>query len=131
MLGVIGALLGGSEKFILLRESLVTSVIGLCYLTSLLFPKPLILVFARDFVHGATSYQHISQSKYRHVFRLVTFIWGIVLTTEAAIKATLVFKLPTAAFLLVSPLLTYGSIGLTTGWTAWFFQNFKKNLANK
>jgi len=129
ILGMVAALLGGSEKLILLRESLVTAVVGTSFLVSLLFPKPLILLFARRFVAEDAIYQHISQPQYRRFFRWPTLVWGVALTGEAAVKIYLVFILSTGAFLLVSPVITYGCITLTAAWTFWFFRNLKQKKA--
>jgi hypothetical protein len=126
VLGMAAALLGGNEKFILIRESFVTFIIGMCFLMSLLFPKPLKLLLARSFIGNEDRYRRISQKQHRKPFIFVTLIWGIVLASEAMVKVYFVYLVSTSIFLLVSPLFTHGVIGLTSAWTYGYFQKTKK-----
>ena len=49
IIGIIAVLLGGGEKFLLLRESFITGIMGMVFLISLLLKKPLIYYFAQRF----------------------------------------------------------------------------------
>lgn len=131
ILGILAALIGGNEKLFLIRESIVTSIIGICFLISLLFSKPLILIFAKSFINDEERYRRVSQNKYQHVFRSVTLVWGLVLISEALIKVYLVYHLYTSTFLLVSPIFSYCTVGITAAWTFCIFRTFKKNQVNQ
>lgn len=49
VLSLLAFVLGGNEKLILLRESMVTGLLGLIFIASLFFSKPLIYHFAIRF----------------------------------------------------------------------------------
>ncbi|WP_040740636.1 VC0807 family protein [Paenibacillus ginsengihumi] len=118
VLGVIAALLGGDERFILLRESYVTGIMGILFLLSLLFPRPLIYYFAERFA-GRDPQMDDKWNRlpaYRRTFRLMTIVWGCALLLEAAIKVALMNILSISAFLVVSPIASYAIIGLTIFW---------------
>lgn len=132
LLGILAVSLGGSEKLILIRESFVTSVVGMIFLVSLLFPKPLIYYFAKNFSPGEPD-QHLklAQPPYLKVFRFVTLVWGLILTGEAMIKVWLVFQVSVPTFLLVSPVLTNGAICLTMIWQFWYFRHKFKRMRDE
>jgi intracellular septation protein A len=118
ILGVVAALLGGDERFILLRESYVTGVMGVVFLVSLLASRPLIYHFAERFVGRDPKMDEKWRTLpgYRRAFRLMTGVWGVSLLLEACVKVFLVYALSVSAFLAVSSFVTYGIIGLTIWW---------------
>jgi uncharacterized membrane protein len=114
------ALLGGSERMVLVRESFVTGAVGCCFLLSLLFGRPLIFHLAGRFVKnaGAALYEERWSFPYiRFVFRLMTGVWGVMLLTEAAVRIALAYRLTIPAFLAVSNFIFYGFIGAAAAWT--------------
>ncbi|XLM21574.1 hypothetical protein MKD33_05940, partial [Chromobacterium piscinae] len=46
-LSLLAMLLGGGEKMLLLRESLLSGLFGVAFLLSLLLPRPLVFYLAR------------------------------------------------------------------------------------
>lgn len=114
--------LGGSPKVYLIRESFFTAAFGLAYLVSLLFPKPLAFYFARYFATGNhpenipwfdSLWQH---QQFRHTMRVITVVWGIGFLFEAALRTYLVIVLSTIQFLIVSPFVLYGILGILIVW---------------
>lgn len=117
----LGALtLGGSSKLLLIRESFATGALGVACFVSLALPRPLMFYFGRYFFSAGNAQTRAnfnrswSLREVRHGNRLVTLVWGIVFTGELALRVLLVFALPAAAVLVLSPLilgvLTVGTI---------------------
>ncbi|APQ58176.1 intracellular septation protein A [Paenibacillus polymyxa] len=128
ILSVVAVLLGGDERFILLRESYVTGIMGVVFLGSLFFSRPLIYYFAERFT-GHNPQMNDKWEKlprYRFNFRLITAVWGLSLLLEAFIKVVLVYSLSIPTFLVVSPFFTYGLIGLTIWWNIGFIKRIKR-----
>src|ERR1700733_12337360 len=51
-IGVAGSLLSGNVLFVLIKESFITGLVGLLFLSSLLWKRPIIFYVARQFVAG-------------------------------------------------------------------------------
>jgi hypothetical protein len=123
ILSLLAFILGGSEKLILMRESLVTGILGLIFIGSLFYSKPLIYHFALRFSAKDDSEQKGTFEKnweisyFRFVIRLMTAVWGIALLSEAIIKIILVYELSISTFLAVSQIIFYGILGVTILWT--------------
>ncbi|MBE1441592.1 VC0807 family protein [Paenibacillus sp. OAS669] len=131
ILGIIAVLMGGDERFILLRESYVTGIMGLLFLVSLLLARPLIYHFAERFTgHDPQMNDKWERlPNYRRTFRLLTAVWGISLLLEACVKVVLVYALPISTFLAVSPIATYGILGLTIWWNVVYVKRIKRRAA--
>lgn len=123
ILSLLAFLLGGKEQMILLRESVVTGIIGLIFIGSLFVSRPLIYHLAIRFssngeVEQKTKYEKNWENPYfRYAIRLMTAVWGIALLGDAIIRVFLVFELSISAFLAVSQILFYTIIGGTILWT--------------
>lgn len=131
ILGVVAVLLGGDERFILLRESYVTGILGVVFLGSLVFARPLIYHFAERFT-GRDPQMNDKWGRlagYRRTFRLITAVWGFSLLLEACIKVALVYSLSVSTFLAFSPFFTYGIIGLTIWWNIGFVRRVKRQAS--
>jgi ABC-type dipeptide/oligopeptide/nickel transport system permease component len=134
ILSLLAFLLGGSEKLILMRESLVTGILGLIFIGSLFYSKPLIYHFAIRFSSNNESDQkskfanNWEFSYFRFVIRLMTAVWGIALLAEAVIKTILVYELSISAFLAVSQIIFYSVLGVTILWTVIYRRYAKTRL---
>ncbi len=134
VLSLLAFLLGGSEKLILMRESLVTGILGLIFIGSLFYSKPLIYHFAIRFSSNDESEQKDKFANnwefpyFRFVIRLMTAVWGIAMLAEAAIKTILVYELSISAFLAVSQIIFYSVIGVTILWTVIYRRYAKTRL---
>lgn len=134
VLSLLAFLLGGSEKLILMRESLVTGILGLIFIGSLFYSKPLIYHFAIRFSSNDESEQKGKFANnwefpyFRFVIRLMTAVWGIAMLAEAAIKTILVYELSISAFLAVSQIIFYSVIGVTILWTVIYRRYAKTRL---
>ncbi len=124
ILSIMAFFIGGNdERLILVRESFVTGVLGIVFLLSLFFSRPLIYHFALKFLAGdhankkETYKEGWGQPYFRFVLRLMTAVWGFALMGEAVIKVILAYKLSVSAFLAVSQLIFYSVLGVTILWT--------------
>ncbi|OIK10954.1 hypothetical protein BIV60_19470 [Bacillus sp. MUM 116] len=134
LLSLAAFVLGGNERLILLRESVVTGLLGLIFIGSLFFGKPLIYHFAIRFSAGDESEkkgQFIKNWKvpyFRFVLRLMTAIWGIALLGDAVLRVILVYELSISTFLAVSQMIFYGVIGAAILFTIIYRRYAKKRL---
>ena len=136
IIGIIAVLLGGGEKFLLLRESFITGIMGMVFLISLLLKKPLIYYFAQRFSNPDKNNKIDWEKRwnipyFRHGMKLMTLVWGLGFILEAAIKVILVYTLSISEFLLVSNFVLYGIIALLIFWQVKYVKKFKKNISEK
>jgi hypothetical protein len=130
VLSIIAAIIGGDERFILIRESYVTGIMGLLFLASLFFAKPLIYYFAVRFSEDKEAIAKRWQEKppFQRSLWVMTLVWGISLVLEAGIKVLLVYTLSIPVFLIVSPFVQYGLIGLTILWNVIYVKRRRQRV---
>jgi hypothetical protein len=131
-LSLVAFLGGGSVKFLQLRENLVTGAIGLVFLGSAAIGKPIIYQLAvagaaRQSSAAADELRNLKDNVYfRRTMTLLTLVWGFGLLFATAVACVLVFTLSIKAYLLVSPFVGYGIMGLLALWTVWFSRRARK-----
>jgi hypothetical protein len=124
--------LGGSPKVYLIRESFFTAAFGLAYLVSLFFKRPLAYYVARYFQTGNHPenipwFDALWQyQQFRHTMRVITVVWGIGFLFEAVVRTFLVIVLSTVQFLIVSPFVLYGTIGILFVWMLLYSRQGRK-----
>jgi hypothetical protein len=122
-LGILGGLVFQDSRFLLVKDSMVTGVLGLACLVSLLLPRPLIFVLGRQFNAGHDRtrldlYDRLWRSEeFRARSRRTTFIWGVALMAEASTRVALSFVIAPGALLAISPLLAVAVFGPLAIWT--------------
>jgi len=129
--GLGGALLLHSARFLLVKDSLVSATIGLAFLGSLLAARPLIFVIgrARSPERAAVFDARWAEPAFRRELRLMTTVWGGALLAEAATRFGLSLLIPPGALLAVSPLLTVVFLGAVGLWTVRRRRSLKKEAA--
>lgn len=98
LLSAAVAIFGSHEpKILLYKDSFATGLIGLIFLGSLLFPRPLCYVFGQRFATGGTpegiAWWHELWDKYpafRRTQRVITVLWGVIFVVEATIRVIVV-----------------------------------------
>ena len=105
--GFVLAALGGSEQQLLLRDSLITSVVGLAIAISAAFSKPFLYYLARQ-VQGV--------EPDLRVMRVLSVGLGLGLVVEMAVRAAMVVEMTPDRFLLISPFVQYGMTGGLVAW---------------
>lgn len=136
-LSALAMALGGDARLLLLRESLISGLIGLIFLASLLLKRPLVYFLARATVtrqnaeSGASSFHSWWQNPpAQRAIRGITAAWGLGLTSEAALRTWMAFHWPTERVLAIAPALGYlitGGLGL---WTFWRVRSLKNRRAD-
>jgi hypothetical protein len=125
-LSLLAFLGGGGARFLQLREKLVTGLIGLGFLGSVLIRRPLIYEFIRaTLIRQQSSELALFESRkndpgLRRTMNLMTLVWGCGLVADAAAGCALVMTLSIRDYLLVSPMLGYGTAGALGLWTFWY-----------
>lgn len=115
---------GGSARFLQLREQLVTLVIALAFLGSAAIGRPLIGPLARATLarESAEAAARFAARRDHHMVRrtimVMTLVWGCGLLAEFVAAVALLSTLSISAYLVVSPVLAYGTMGGLGLWTA-------------
>lgn len=105
--------LGGSERVLLLRDSLVTSLVGLAVAVSAAFPRPILYHLFRQ-VQGVEP--PLAQ------MRVLSVVLGLGLIVEMAVRTAMVFAMTTSRFLLISPFVQYGMTALLVAWAVFYMR---------
>ena len=122
-LSLVGYALGGSPRLLLMRESLITGLIGVAFIVSAVIRRPLIYVLAsaamarRSAEEGQEFRAAQEEPGFRRMMTVMTVVWGCGFVAETCVRAVLVFSIPVSRFLVVGPVIGYGTIGLLIGWT--------------
>jgi len=126
VLSLLAMLGGGGARFLQLREKLVTGVIGLAFLVSVLIGKPLTYELARASMRRkseaeAQQFEAFQvHAGFRRTMTVMTLVWGLGLLADVAVSVVLVFTLSIRAYLIVNPIIGYGTIGALMLWTFLF-----------
>lgn len=129
MLAMLG---GGGVRFLQLREKLVTGLIGLAFLGSALIGKPLIYELARASMRRKSEDEALQfealqvHAGFRRTMMIMTLVWGLGLLADVAISIALVFLLSIRAYLIVNPIIGYGTMGTLSLWTFLYGQRAKR-----
>lgn len=138
IVGIISMLFGGSQKLLLIRQSYIIAVIGILFLTSMFFPKPMVYYLAKKFINSQDKYVKNNKSTidekwknphFRFSMKFLTFIWGICFVLEAVCNISLVFILSVSTYMLISPLASYGFIGCAAFITFFYRKKIKSKFS--
>jgi hypothetical protein len=131
-LSLLAMLGGGGVRFLQLREKLVSGVIGLAFLGSAMIGKPLIYELARA-TRARKSEQEAQQfealqvhAAFRRTMTVMTLVWGIGLLADVAASVMLLFVLSIRGYLLINPILGYGTMGALSLWTFLYAQRARR-----
>ena len=131
-LSLLAMLGGGGVRFLQLREKLVTGVIGLVFLGSALIGKPLIYELARASMRRksaaeAEQFEALQvHAGFRRTMTVMTLVWGLGLLADVAVAVVLVFVLSIREYLLVNPILGYGTMGALSLWSFLYGRRAKR-----
>ena len=129
LLAMIG---GGGVQFLQLREKLVTGVIGLVFLASAAIGKPLIYQLARATMRRksedeAQQFEALQvHAGFRRTMMVMTLVWGFGLLADVAVAVVLVFTLSIREYLIVNPILGYGTMGALGLWSFLYGRRAKR-----
>lgn len=126
LLTVLATMLGGSPKLLQIRENAVSGLVGVAFLASLLLRRPLLYhlaaaIFARQGPEAQARLEtFIATPRGVGFFRHITLLWGIGLILQTSVMVWLVFVWPIGTYLLLSPVIGYGMLGLLFAGTFWY-----------
>ena len=116
--------LGGSERILLLRESLITSLVGVALAGSVAARRPILFYLARQMQAAGDPAEAArmdarwdAEPAFRRSMRLLSLVWGVGLVIEMTVRTIMVFDMAIDHFLLISPFVQYGMTGLLVLWT--------------
>jgi hypothetical protein len=130
-LSLLAMLGGGGVRFLQLREKLVTGVIGLVFLGSALIGKPLIYQLARASMRRksedeAQQFEALQiHAGFRRTMTVMTLVWGLGLIADVLVSVVLVFVLSIRQYLLINPVIGYGTLGALSLWSFLYGQRAK------
>lgn len=138
VLSIIAMMFGGDARMLLVRESLVSGLVGVIFLISLFFRQPIVFYLARATImrqntrFGAERFRIWWQdARSRRTIRIVTAVWGIGLTGEALLRIWLAWHWQPQRFLAIAPILGYCIAGVICVWTFWFLRRRFQTVADR
>jgi intracellular septation protein A len=122
LVGTALGLISHSARLVLMEGSVPTALFGLACLGSLRMRRPLMYSFAAEFIglDTARGRELISLWRYegfRHVFRIITAVWGVGFLLEAALRVAIDYSTSTGTALALSKVMPYAWIGIFAAWT--------------
>ena len=131
-LSLLAMLGGGGVRFLQLREKLVTGVIGLAFVGSAAIGKPLVYELARATMrrkseNEAQEFEALQvHAGFRRTMTIMTLVWGFGLLADVAISVALMLELSIRQYLLVNPILGYGTMGGLSLWSLLYARRAKR-----
>jgi hypothetical protein len=122
VVGTALGLLSGDTRLVLVEGSVPTAVFGVLCLGSLWSAYPLIYRFAIEFIGPDTPRGREFESLwpfpgFRHVFRVMTTVWGSACVAEAVARVIIIELTSTGTALAISKAMPYAVAGLLAAWT--------------
>ncbi|MFI6777573.1 VC0807 family protein [Nocardia sp. NPDC050412] len=111
--GLIGSLISGDPRMMIVKDSAVTAIVGIAFLISTVVGKPLTYLSARKAVAAAgpaelaefeASYR--ANPAKRRGFNTLAIAWGVGLVAEATVRILLAYQLPIHTMAWLSPVLS-------------------------
>jgi hypothetical protein len=121
-IGVVSSLLSGNVLFVLVKESFITGLVGLLFLSSLLWKRPIIFYLARQVMEAGGPerlawwdglWEH---ARFRRTMRIMTTVWGVGYVLEASIRVVCALTMTPGTVVILSPIM---GIGTTIGLIVW------------
>lgn len=123
LVGTVLGLATGNPRLVLVEGSVPTAFFGLVCLASLRARRPLMFSFALEFT-GPDTAQGREMSGlwqyegFRHVFRVITTVWGVGYLIEAAVRVVIVENTATGTALAASKVMPFVFAAILGTWTA-------------
>jgi hypothetical protein len=121
-IGVVSSLLSGNVLFVLVKESFITGLVGLLFLSSLLWKRPIIFYLARQVMEAGGAERLAwwdglwERARFRRTMRLMTTVWGVGYVIEASIRVVCALTMTPGTVVILSPIM---GIGTTVGLIVW------------
>ncbi len=121
--GTVTSLISGNVIFILVKESMLTAVFGAICLWSLLWSRPLMFYFGRQFAAGDDPARiewwnaRWEREGFRKTLRTITVVWGVGYVLEAAVRVVFALTLSPGIVVTISPTMAIVVTVLLIIWT--------------
>jgi hypothetical protein len=119
-LGLVLSFVTGDPRFLLLKDSITTAVVGLTFLSMAALGHPLTLEAARSWSPERAAellIQFRTSPAARRWHLKMSVVWGLGMLAEAAVRVPLVYLLPIDVMVVVSAALTVSAFGALILWT--------------
>ncbi len=131
---VVGTVLGlfsHSARPVLAEGAVPTGVFGVACLGSLWGRHPLMFSFAREFAGPDTAKgQEMTMlwqfDGFRHIFRVITAVWGVAFLLEAALRVVIVYNTSAGTALAITTITPFLFAGLLSAWTVAYGAHHRK-----
>ena len=121
--GVVTSLISGNVLFVLIKESFITGLVGLVFLSSFLWKRPIMFYFARQVGAGDEAERRAywdnlwaQAPPFRHTMRTMTMVWGVGYVVEAIVRVIVALSFSPGMVVIISPIM---AIGTTVGLILW------------
>jgi hypothetical protein len=95
------ALVTGSDRFLLAKESVLTALVGFWFIGSLWAARPLTYLFTRPLLEGRFKWKRRSwellweqEPRFRRIWQVSTILWGVAMLIDAVVRVVLAYTLP-------------------------------------
>ncbi len=131
VVGSVVGLITHNARMVLLEGSVPTAVFGLACLGSLRTRRPLIFSIALEFNGPETDKGREFTSlwrheEFRHLFRVITAVWGVGFLIEAVVRVVIVYNTSTSTALALSKVTPFIWAGILMVWTFGYGAYHKK-----
>lgn len=131
---VVGTVLGlafHSARLLLVEGSVPTAIFGVACLGSLRARRPLMFSFALELTGPDTKKGREMTGlwqfeEFRHIFRIITAVWGVGFLIEAVLRVVIVYNTSTGTALAISKVSPYVTGAILSGWTIAYSTHLKR-----
>lgn len=122
----------GDARFLLVKDSFGTCLVGLIFLVTAFVGKPMVFYAARRFAGttpeklAAMDRRYAEEPLFRRGFRTMSLVWAGGLLVEAAIRIPLIYLLSVDVMAGLSQVFSIAFIGLLLLWTMRFIRARRK-----
>jgi hypothetical protein len=129
--GTVLGLISHNARLVLMEGSVPTAIFGVGCLGSLWTRRPLMFGLSVEFIGPDTAQGREMTSLwqydgFRHIFRVITAVWGAGFLLEAALRVVIVYNTSPGTALSLSKVTPYLWIGVFVAWTVAYGRYQKK-----
>jgi hypothetical protein len=131
-IGTVLTLVSGDTRFLLLKNSFTTGAVGLVFLATVRWGRPLTLAAAETFNPARAAEfrrQYRTDPRLRRGHRLSSGVWGAGLLLEALIRVPLVYALPVSVTVALSEALMIATLATLSTWNVFYVRRARRRRA--